>query len=115
MFVLTADSDNNLESETTFDILTCGTCQKSFALAEIVKFIQHKITQCNKENYGQCYNQSKTTLMKLQFSILNFNFQQQQQMIVNLTMRCLHPTQDDFQYQHQYHVNLLVHKQTHQF
>lgn len=39
------------------DILTCGTCQKTFALAEIVKFIQHKVLQCNKENYGQCFTQ----------------------------------------------------------
>lgn len=41
----------------TQDILTCGSCQKHFALSEIVRFIQHKIQQCNKENYGQCMTQ----------------------------------------------------------
>lgn len=45
------------------DILTCGTCQKTFALAEIVKFIQHKVLQCNKENYGQCYSQGNLKQM----------------------------------------------------
>ncbi len=35
------------------DTLTCGVCQKDFALADIVKFIQHKVLTCNKENY-QC-------------------------------------------------------------
>lgn len=39
------------------DILTCGLCQKTFALADIVKFIQHKVLQCNKENYEQCFTQ----------------------------------------------------------
>ncbi|KAJ9576371.1 hypothetical protein L9F63_006770, partial [Diploptera punctata] len=34
------------------DILTCGVCQKPFALADIVKFIQHKVLACNKENYS---------------------------------------------------------------
>ncbi|CAB4061607.1 BCL11A [Lepeophtheirus salmonis] len=33
------------------DTLTCGVCQKDFALADIVKFIQHKVLTCNKENY----------------------------------------------------------------
>ncbi|GAB0088627.1 B-cell lymphoma/leukemia 11A [Sergentomyia squamirostris] len=37
------------------DILTCGSCQKTFALSDIVRFIQHKVNQCNKENYGQCF------------------------------------------------------------
>ena len=32
------------------DILTCGVCQKHFPLAEIVRFIQHKVQLCNKEN-----------------------------------------------------------------
>ena len=35
------------------DTLTCGVCRKDFALADIVKFIQHKVLTCNKENY-QC-------------------------------------------------------------
>lgn len=33
------------------DVLTCGACQKTFALGDIVKFIQHKVLACNKENY----------------------------------------------------------------
>ena len=33
------------------DILTCGVCQKPFALGDIMKFIQHKVAACNKENY----------------------------------------------------------------
>lgn len=38
---------------------------KTFALAEIVKFIQHKVLQCNKENYGQCFSQGKLKQMIL--------------------------------------------------
>ena len=34
------------------DTLTCGVCRKEFALADIVKFIQHKVLTCNKENYN---------------------------------------------------------------
>uniref|UniRef100_A0A0K8T9X5 C2H2-type domain-containing protein n=1 Tax=Lygus hesperus TaxID=30085 RepID=A0A0K8T9X5_LYGHE len=34
------------------DVLTCGACQKPFALGDIVKFIQHKVLACNKENYS---------------------------------------------------------------
>ncbi|XP_068906011.1 B-cell lymphoma/leukemia 11A isoform X4 [Tenebrio molitor] len=37
------------------DILTCGVCQKPFALSDIVRFIQHKVASCNKENFGQCF------------------------------------------------------------
>nr|XP_014091896.1 uncharacterized protein LOC106618618 isoform X1 [Bactrocera oleae] len=43
------------------DMLTCGSCQKTFALSDIVKFIQHKVLQCNKENYGQCSTQASST------------------------------------------------------
>jgi len=32
------------------DTLTCGVCGKEFALTDIVKFIQHKVLNCNKEN-----------------------------------------------------------------
>ncbi|CAN8000392.1 unnamed protein product, partial [Ixodes hexagonus] len=32
------------------DLLTCGVCQREFALSDIVKFIQHKVHSCNKEN-----------------------------------------------------------------
>lgn len=51
-----ADSEST-EAGAIQDILTCGSCQKTFALADIVKFIQHKVLQCNKENYGQCFPQ----------------------------------------------------------
>ncbi|KAK5643663.1 hypothetical protein RI129_007508 [Pyrocoelia pectoralis] len=39
------------------DILTCGVCQKPFALSDIVRFIQHKVVSCNKENFstGHCF------------------------------------------------------------
>ncbi|XP_044728209.1 B-cell lymphoma/leukemia 11A [Chrysoperla carnea] len=42
------NGDPNLQ-----DILTCGVCQKPFALSDIVRFIQHKVVSCNKENYVQ--------------------------------------------------------------
>lgn len=64
-FSLIADSDTGDAESTVHDILTCGTCQKTFALAEIVKFIQHKVLQCNKENYGQCFTQGKLKQMIL--------------------------------------------------
>lgn len=35
--------------------MTCGSCQKPFPLGDIVKFIQHKILVCNKENYSLSY------------------------------------------------------------
>ncbi|CAG0913423.1 unnamed protein product [Notodromas monacha] len=38
----------------TPDMLTCGVCSKEFVLEDIVKFIQHKVNSCNKENYVQC-------------------------------------------------------------
>ncbi|CRK97066.1 CLUMA_CG010459, isoform A [Clunio marinus] len=63
--LITADSDTGEGESTTHDILTCGSCQKTFALAEIVKFIQHKVLQCNKENYGQCFTQGKLKQMIL--------------------------------------------------
>lgn len=42
----------NLEPEHLLqqDLLTCGVCQREFALSDIVKFIQHKVHSCNKEN-----------------------------------------------------------------
>ncbi|XP_054713471.1 B-cell lymphoma/leukemia 11A-like [Uloborus diversus] len=39
------------EAELLQDTLTCGSCQKVFVLSEIVKFIQHKVHSCNKENF----------------------------------------------------------------
>lgn len=38
------------------DILTCGVCQKPFALGDIMKFIQHKVVACNKENYASPFS-----------------------------------------------------------
>ena len=32
------------------DFVTCGDCQREFNLCDIVKFIQHKVNRCNKEN-----------------------------------------------------------------
>ncbi|XP_030759019.1 B-cell lymphoma/leukemia 11B isoform X3 [Sitophilus oryzae] len=49
------DADGAELSDSHQDILTCGICQKHFALSDIVRFIQHKIQTCNKENFGQCY------------------------------------------------------------
>uniref|UniRef100_A0A023F113 Putative c2h2-type zn-finger protein n=1 Tax=Triatoma infestans TaxID=30076 RepID=A0A023F113_TRIIF len=42
----------DVELQQPSDVLTCGACQKPFALGEIVKFIQHKVLACNKENYS---------------------------------------------------------------
>ncbi|XP_066245442.1 B-cell lymphoma/leukemia 11A isoform X2 [Euwallacea similis] len=49
------DADGQELADDHQDILTCGVCQKPFALSDIVRFIQHKIQTCNKENFGQCY------------------------------------------------------------
>ncbi|XP_058115854.1 B-cell lymphoma/leukemia 11A [Anopheles ziemanni] len=54
------DHSETGESDGTQDILTCGSCQKTFALSDIVRFIQHKVLQCNKENYGQCFTQGSS-------------------------------------------------------
>lgn len=47
--MFTGDSDTGQPHQ---DILTCGVCQKPFALGDINKFIQHKVHACNKENYA---------------------------------------------------------------
>lgn len=57
-----ADSETSDATDSYYDVLMCGSCQKTFALGEIVKFIQHKVLQCNKENYGQCYTQGMYTI-----------------------------------------------------
>ena len=31
------------------DVLTCGECNKKFALQQLVTYIQHKATNCNKQ------------------------------------------------------------------
>lgn len=63
-FILTADTEST-EPGAIQDILTCGLCQKTFALADIVKFIQHKVLQCNKENYEQCFTQGTSPIPPL--------------------------------------------------
>ncbi|GLV31229.1 uncharacterized protein CBL_10961 [Carabus blaptoides fortunei] len=52
-----ADTDGGDGETGHQDILTCGSCQKPFALSDIVRFIQHKIVSCNKENFasGHCF------------------------------------------------------------
>ncbi|XP_077537161.1 BCL11 transcription factor chronophage isoform X4 [Haemaphysalis longicornis] len=50
---LTVKEDTKFEPEHLLqqqDFLTCGVCQKEFALSDIVRFIQHKVHSCNKEN-----------------------------------------------------------------
>ncbi len=39
-----------LAAEPEQDFITCGDCQHEFKLCDIVKFIQHKVNGCNKEN-----------------------------------------------------------------
>lgn len=56
--IFLADADS-AEGESSQDLLTCGGCQKAFALADIVRFIQHKVLACNKENFSQCFPQGK--------------------------------------------------------
>ena len=55
-FIFSADPDS-----VGGDTLTCGVCKKEFALADIVKFIQHKVLTCNKENYSKGNTDSKKT------------------------------------------------------
>lgn len=50
-----ADAEGAEMTDGHQDILTCGVCQKPFALSDIVRFIQHKVQTCNKENFAQCY------------------------------------------------------------
>lgn len=57
-FFVSADSDIG-DSEIIHDTLICGTCQKTFALADIITFIHHKVLHLNKENYEQCFQQGK--------------------------------------------------------
>ena len=32
------------------DFLTCGGCRKKYVLADLTKFVQHKVLECKKEN-----------------------------------------------------------------
>lgn len=48
---LTPQSQQLQQQLLTQDILVCGVCQREFALADILKFISHKVNSCsNKEN-----------------------------------------------------------------
>ncbi|KPI90884.1 hypothetical protein RR46_14388 [Papilio xuthus] len=38
------------------DTLTCGACRRAFALADIVRFIQHKVSSCDKDLTYHCYS-----------------------------------------------------------
>ncbi|KAK2707769.1 E3 ubiquitin-protein ligase ZFP91-like isoform X2 [Artemia franciscana] len=53
------------ESEIKGDSLRCGSCQKDFPLAEIVEFIQHKASTCNKGNDS---SEEKTALQPINLS-----------------------------------------------
>ena len=48
LYILDLSCISTVEPEQ--DVLTCGNCQKDFLLSEITKFIQHKVSRCNKEN-----------------------------------------------------------------
>ncbi|KAI5699724.1 hypothetical protein M8J75_007604 [Diaphorina citri] len=49
---MSVKTDAEISSGHQQDVLTCGFCQKNFLLSDIVKFIQHKVLACNKENYN---------------------------------------------------------------
>lgn len=48
--VLNALFINYISVEQENDLLVCGVCQTNFPLQDIIKFIRHKVTRCNKEN-----------------------------------------------------------------
>ncbi|KAF8764904.1 B-cell lymphoma/leukemia 11A like protein [Argiope bruennichi] len=52
----------NRSEADSVDILTCGVCRKDFPLADIVRFIQHKVQLCNKENCLNIYEDSEDSL-----------------------------------------------------
>lgn len=59
-FLFTAEADGSSESsDRGSDVLTCGSCQRPFALSDIVRFIQHKVLTCHKEPYASCHTQGK--------------------------------------------------------
>ncbi|XP_026479312.1 B-cell lymphoma/leukemia 11A-like [Ctenocephalides felis] len=56
-----AEADGSSESsDRGSDVLTCGSCQRPFALSDIVRFIQHKVLTCHKEPYASCHTQGST-------------------------------------------------------
>lgn len=38
---------------------------KKFVLSDILLFIDHKVAQCNKENYGPCYSQGTSEILTI--------------------------------------------------
>lgn len=82
LFPFAAESESTAEPGAIQDILTCGSCQKTFALGDIVKFIQHKVLQCNKENYGQCFPQGKYHT-SFSFTSIFLSHEKPEQLIVN--------------------------------
>ena len=48
------------------DVLTCGECNKKFALQQLVTYIQHKATNCNKQ-----MQQSHTKDEDVQMDLVN--------------------------------------------
>lgn len=66
-FSLPADADSAAEgggspTPGVSDTLTCGACRRAFALADIVRFIQHKISSCDKDLTSyHCYSGGKCT------------------------------------------------------
>lgn len=74
MFSFAADADSAAEGGGSpspgvpADTLTCGACRRAFALADIVRFIQHKVSSCDKDLTYHCYSAGKkasTTTLKL--------------------------------------------------
>ena len=56
--IFSSVSDDTKNSKTGGDFLTCGGCRRKFDLADLTKFVQHKVLDCNKENSklssGEC-------------------------------------------------------------
>ena len=41
---------DDIKNKTGGDFLTCGGCRGKYDLADLTKFVQHKVLDCNKEN-----------------------------------------------------------------
>ena len=56
--IFSSVSDDTKNSKTGGDFLTCGGCRRKYDLADLTKFVQHKVLDCNKENSklssGEC-------------------------------------------------------------
>lgn len=49
-FVLFSSVSDDTKNKTGGDFLTCGGCRRKYDLADLTKFVQHKVLDCNKEN-----------------------------------------------------------------